>query len=102
MGIKMTYDGVSNVGPSSGNFSLGGTLEIQSRGVQGIQIAEFMAARCREEALWSGKRPNAWLILKICANFLKNDGRKEEGMEPDWDEHKKLITEGMKDAERQS
>lgn len=34
--------------------------------------------------------------------FFEERREKEEGMEPDWDEHKKLITEGMKDAERQS
>lgn len=27
---------------------------------------------------------------------------REKGLEPDWNEHKKLIAEGKKDAERQS
>ncbi|MEM5788220.1 MAG: hypothetical protein AAGU11_12950 [Syntrophobacteraceae bacterium] len=34
--------------------------------------------------------------------FFEERRAKEKGMEPDWDEHKRLITEGMKDAERQS
>lgn len=33
--------------------------------------------------------------------FFEKRREKEKGVEPDWDEHKKLITEGMRDAERQ-
>lgn len=34
--------------------------------------------------------------------FFEQRQAREKGMEPDWDEHKKLITEGKKDAERQT
>jgi hypothetical protein len=34
--------------------------------------------------------------------FFEKLRAKEKGIEPEWDEHKKLITEGMKDAERRS
>ncbi len=30
--------------------------------------------------------------------FFKKCGEKEQGKEPDWDEHKRLITQGMKEA----
>ncbi|MDR3553696.1 MAG: hypothetical protein P4L55_02960 [Syntrophobacteraceae bacterium] len=34
--------------------------------------------------------------------FFEQRQTREKGMEPEWDEHKKLIAEGMKGAERQS
>ena len=34
--------------------------------------------------------------------FFEQRQAKEKGMEPDWSEHKRLISEGKKDAERQS
>lgn len=30
--------------------------------------------------------------------FFEKRAEKEQGKEPDWDEHKRLITQGMKDA----
>ncbi|MHC1726235.1 MAG: hypothetical protein AB9866_09545 [Syntrophobacteraceae bacterium] len=38
---------------------------------------------------------------ELRAFFAKRE-EKEQGKEPDWDEHKRLITQGMKDAGPQS
>jgi hypothetical protein len=66
------------------------------------RFSEF-PKRCnaRRNAL-ERKKGGAMADTEDLRAFFEKRGEKEQGKEPDWDEHKRLITQGMKDAGPQS
>lgn len=84
-----------------------------------IVLGEEDVAKFKSEAMKESKSLSSWLRdagrnalerkkggamvdPETLRAFFEKRGEKELGKEPDWDEHKRLITQGMKDAGPQS
>ncbi len=82
-----------------------------------ILLDEEDVARFRSQALKESKSLSSWLRdagrsamerkkgkslvhVEDLRRFFEERGGKEEGREPDWDEHKRLILKGMTETGR--